>query len=214
MKWGVIGLKYRPVPCDYVPANAAPAPANPFAGVPPPPGAQRPSSPRFAAQDTSKTPTPSKDAEESQKPVALSLDFEPEVQAFAGPKVTKGSIVSGQIMNGWADSSWYAEEAGDIKGPSGDNALCKKIYPGGAVSFASDKQKFDNMMSMEFWVKTDNGIPDVNINLEGTQVELESFSAGADLINDSLLRCSITNREMAKNAIQDVDLVILCYGRT
>lgn len=169
MKWGVIGLKYRPVPCDYVPANAAPAPANPFAGVPPPPGAQRPSSPRFAAQDPSKTPTPSKDAEESQKPVALSLDFEPEVQAFAGPKVTKGSIVSGQIMNGWADSSWYAEEAGDIKGPSGDNALCKKIYPGGAVSFASDKQKFDNMMSMEFWVKTDNGIPDVNINLEGTQ---------------------------------------------
>ena len=170
MKWGVIGLKYRPVPCDYAPSNPAPAPANPFQGVPPPPGAQRPSTPRFVEQKVTEQPREYTDPQESLQPQPLSLNYEPEVQAFAGPKETKGSILSGQIMNGWADSSWYAQVSGEIVGPSGNNALCKKIYPGGAVAFYTSDHKFDTMMSMEFWVKTDNGIPDLNINLEGQQV--------------------------------------------
>lgn len=39
---GVIGLLYRPVPCNYTPAKPAPKPANPTPGVPPPAGAVHP----------------------------------------------------------------------------------------------------------------------------------------------------------------------------
>lgn len=35
-KWGVLGIQYRAVPCDYVPENPAPAIANPFPGEEPP----------------------------------------------------------------------------------------------------------------------------------------------------------------------------------
>eukprot|EP00887_Chlorella_sp_A99_P004291 scaffold15.g4291.t1 len=42
LKWGVIELLYRPVPCDYQPVKPAPKPANPTPGIPPPPGAQHP----------------------------------------------------------------------------------------------------------------------------------------------------------------------------
>jgi len=169
MKWGVIGLKYRPVSCDHQPANPAPVPQNPWGGVAPPAGASKPWPPRFVSTG-SRAPAPvvqdqQDDAEKALEPEAL----EPEVVAFAGPKVTKGSIISGQIMEGWSDSSWYSEAAGEIDGPSGQKALCKKIYPGGAVSFSASEAKFDTMMSMEFWVKTDQGVPDLNINLEGPQ---------------------------------------------
>ncbi|EFN56233.1 hypothetical protein CHLNCDRAFT_51898 [Chlorella variabilis] len=42
LKWGVIALKYRPVPCNYVPAKPAPKPAKVTPGIPPPRGAQHP----------------------------------------------------------------------------------------------------------------------------------------------------------------------------
>lgn len=41
-KWGVIGLQWRAVPCDYKPANPAPALAHPTPGQQPPKGTQRP----------------------------------------------------------------------------------------------------------------------------------------------------------------------------
>lgn len=37
-----IGLKYREVPCDYIPKNPAPPAQAPTPGIPPPPGAVRP----------------------------------------------------------------------------------------------------------------------------------------------------------------------------
>lgn len=41
-KWGVIGLKWRAVPCDYKPANPAPTLAHPTPGQQPPKGTQHP----------------------------------------------------------------------------------------------------------------------------------------------------------------------------
>lgn len=42
-RWGVIGLQYREVPCEYKPANEAPPAKDPTPGVAPPATAQRPS---------------------------------------------------------------------------------------------------------------------------------------------------------------------------
>lgn len=42
LKWGVIALQYRPVPCNYQPAKRAPKPAKVTPGIPPPSGAVRP----------------------------------------------------------------------------------------------------------------------------------------------------------------------------
>lgn len=41
-KWGVIGLQRHAVPCDYKPANPAPAPAHPTPGQKPPKGTEQP----------------------------------------------------------------------------------------------------------------------------------------------------------------------------
>lgn len=50
-KWGVIGLKYRPVPCDYVPAKIAPSPSDPFPVPDAPSGAYLPNSQTGACAD-------------------------------------------------------------------------------------------------------------------------------------------------------------------
>lgn len=41
-RWGVIGMRYRPVPCNYSPAVVAPSPASPSPGQAPPSGAKNP----------------------------------------------------------------------------------------------------------------------------------------------------------------------------
>lgn len=84
-KWGVIGVKYRQVPCTQLPANPAPAPANPFPGVPPPPGALRPTTPRFVGPSAFGTSSANV-----------------EVAQIGGIK----PIFEGTVLDGWMDASW------------------------------------------------------------------------------------------------------------
>lgn len=180
MKWGVIGLKYRPVSCDYVPAKEASDPQYPFQGVPPPAGASRPFPPRFASR--SSTPAPAnwqKNKEASQEDDAQSESYQikinkavldaPQIVAFSGSSDGHVGIYGGSFDKNWKDDSWSVSDEKGIKGPSGGNVLCKIIEPRGAIAIKTDINAFEGKVSMEFWVKTDQGTPDININLEGPQ---------------------------------------------
>lgn len=179
MKWGVIGLKYRPVSCDYVPAKEASAPGSPFPGVPPPPGVSKPWPPRFVERSSGSSTTPVVDrsqenqennesggggeAQTHEQPV-----FDPpEVVAFSGPKDDRVGIYGGAFADDWNDDSWGVSSGGRVKGPSGGRAICQEISSGGAISFKTQRGGFRDKVSLEFWIKTDEGTPDVNINIEG-----------------------------------------------
>eukprot|EP00210_Caulerpa_lentillifera_P002459 g2357.t1 len=176
MKWGVIGLKYRPVSCDFVPYKEAKAPPYPFQGVPPPPGATKPWPPRFLERKSgSGTTTPvinrsannndGKDNKNNKQPV---FDA-PEVMAFSGLTDNKEGIYGGAFTTDWNDESWGISQGGNVIGTSGGKAICKQVSSGGAIAFKTQKQGFKGKVSLEFWIKTDKGTPDININIEGPQ---------------------------------------------
>lgn len=60
-KMGVIGLRARPVPCDYKPEKVAPSLSNPTPGIPPPPGQTDPYAGK-GIKDTSGSPVTYSDA--------------------------------------------------------------------------------------------------------------------------------------------------------
>lgn len=142
---GVIGLKYRPVPCDYQPNNPAPKPENPFPGVLPPPGAQKPA----WIQSTEAS-------EGTNAPVATVSET---VQVFEG----------GGLDEKWRDESWNVEILDTQKGAFGGEAICREISPGGGIRLASDRGTFSGHVSLEIWVKSGGSIPNVDMELSGSR---------------------------------------------
>ncbi|GMH39983.1 hypothetical protein BSKO_07887 [Bryopsis sp. KO-2023] len=144
-KWGVIGIKYRQVPCTQTPANPAPAPANPFPGVPPPPGAVRPTKPRFAG------PSPVDGTNE-----------EADIPSIGGVE----RIFEGKAQKGWVETSWESKKVRTRK-TDPKTAACYKLESGGAFAVETTKPNFLGQVSLEFWVRTSDGVPDININIAG-----------------------------------------------
>lgn len=145
-KWGVIGVKYRQVPCTQLPANPAPAPANPFPGVPPPPGAVRPTKPRFVGPSAFGT-----------------TNEEVDVPQIGGIK----PIFEGAVLDGWMDASWKAKKKRSNSKGDPKTAACFTLKPGGAFAVKTSDPLFAGQVSLEFWVKTSVGVPDININIAG-----------------------------------------------
>lgn len=152
MRWGVIGIKYRPVPCTYTPPNVAPPPSNTFPGIPPPSGAIRPQGSQFPESTTSGLPA------NSGPGVALPLSL----PVIGGPR----QIFEGKVKDGWQDVSWFVQRAN--KDDDAANAsTCMRILPSGGFAFQSMDAKFSGQVFLEFWAKTDKSVPDVRINLAG-----------------------------------------------
>lgn len=133
-RWGVIGLQYREVPCDYKPANEAPPAKDPTPGVPPPSHATRPS--------------------------------------WATTVVTQSQDVSfsSGIQHGWWDKSYNVEKKESKKGPFEGDAMCAKIHPSGAVALGTFKGRFVGRVSLEAWVETQHGTPNLSVTVSGSQV--------------------------------------------
>lgn len=148
-KWGVIGLKYRPVPCDYVPANPAPPIAEPF----PPEYSRRPST----------------------RPWWLPRAGQSSADALPPGTTPPGSVPSelydGEIRSPFWEKSWNAQRVYGWAGPSGGEAFCANIAGSGALGFTSPGTLFDNHVSLEMWVRTQEGVPKLRFQLKGTQGE-------------------------------------------
>ncbi|GMH39372.1 hypothetical protein BSKO_07270 [Bryopsis sp. KO-2023] len=164
-KWGVIGLKYRPVPCDYEPSNPAPKPQHPHHGPPPP-------EPRPwwlpKKQNDQVHPTPSS----------------PRISPH--PKEPR-SLFHGGIQNGWFTKQWNAKKVPGWTGPSGGDAFCAQVYPHGAIGLESNGGDFWGRVSMELWFRTDDGVPDVKLQLAGYKecgmLELKDLQPTGDKVN-------------------------------
>lgn len=97
--------------------------------------------------------------------------------SWARTVVSKGEDVAfeGGFQNGWWDKSYNVGWTEPKLGPSGSAAKCAKVYPGGAVSFASFDGKFDGRVSIEAAVDTSNGTPDMSVTLVGSKVWWQIF---------------------------------------
>eukprot|EP01026_Neomeris_dumetosa_P037615 TRINITY_DN30494_c0_g1_i11.p2 TRINITY_DN30494_c0_g1~~TRINITY_DN30494_c0_g1_i11.p2 ORF type:complete len:261 (+),score=32.57 TRINITY_DN30494_c0_g1_i11:162-944(+) len=140
-KWGVIGLQYRRVSCDYQPDKPAPALAQPFVGIPPPTPDTCPTN-QWAQIDSRST-------EQIQQ----------SIQA--------GLVYTDSLQNYWQFSNWNAE-AYEIPGNgiNGGTAVCGRLFPGGAISFLAPQGALANWVSLEFFIKGDgNTIPNIDVNL-------------------------------------------------
>eukprot|EP01025_Chloroclados_australasicus_P032926 TRINITY_DN3344_c1_g1_i1.p1 TRINITY_DN3344_c1_g1~~TRINITY_DN3344_c1_g1_i1.p1 ORF type:complete len:430 (-),score=47.91 TRINITY_DN3344_c1_g1_i1:1535-2668(-) len=138
-KWGVIGLKYREVPCDHKPEKQAPAPVTPFPGMPVPEGVTC--------------------TGDDQQAVAQNV-----IVTVSGSVYANGIQEYWQFVNQAAEVYEYPEA-----GVKGGSAVCGRIFPGGAVSFLGPKNIFDKKTSLEFWIKgaQEGVIPAIDVNLGG-----------------------------------------------
>uniref|UniRef100_A0A383VYW9 Expansin-like EG45 domain-containing protein n=1 Tax=Tetradesmus obliquus TaxID=3088 RepID=A0A383VYW9_TETOB len=147
-KWGVIGIKYRRVPCDYQPQNVAPAVSNasPF-----------PSEAKWG-QDRPRRDWPEYTGQRDS-------DF-----------IFDNSLDNNwwdASWNTWLQSPKDAKESGMRKG----QALCANIKSQGALALKTNSGAFQNKYKLEFWVYvgvsgwegTSATVPDIKISLRGTK---------------------------------------------
>lgn len=123
LKWGVMAMQYRKVPCDYVPAVPAARLSNPSPGDPPYPPANAVKGVRDWAPFTS--------------PAVVSVPV----------------FKWGYLQAGWFDSSWKASFGQGRMGIDGAASTCATIYEGGALRWsAPNSGLFTNHISIEFWI--------------------------------------------------------------
>ncbi|PNH07993.1 Expansin-A1 [Tetrabaena socialis] len=127
-KWGVIPLRYRPVPCDYKPGRQAKPIAHPSPGDSPPQGASRIARdwPEFMQDTTLK---------------ALSL-YEDGYASGVSDASTK---------------TWIQSQADSARsGAAGSAAVCGKVPIGGILAFRGWNGMFDKRKLVEFWLYVGN----------------------------------------------------------
>lgn len=84
--------------------------------------------------------------------------------------VTPKSIYSGGVDSKWYTKQWNSKRVYGWKGPSGEDAYCAQLYGYGAFGFESFGGDFSNRVSMEIWIRTADGVPDLRLQLSGHKV--------------------------------------------
>eukprot|EP01025_Chloroclados_australasicus_P038270 TRINITY_DN392_c0_g1_i1.p2 TRINITY_DN392_c0_g1~~TRINITY_DN392_c0_g1_i1.p2 ORF type:complete len:406 (-),score=57.98 TRINITY_DN392_c0_g1_i1:1727-2944(-) len=165
-RWGVIGLKYRQVPCDFQPSNPAPVPPEgPFWGEEPEAYGQTCPKHQFPIRGASAATS-----EASIFATESSAQDEAASVVNAAPQEAKTTTLYGENGEGtFALSNWNAE-VWEIPGAgvNGGHGVCGKVYPGGAISLQGAPGSFDGHMMVEFWTKTDEGVANAAINIQGS----------------------------------------------
>eukprot|EP01023_Acetabularia_acetabulum_P058773 TRINITY_DN698_c0_g2_i1.p1 TRINITY_DN698_c0_g2~~TRINITY_DN698_c0_g2_i1.p1 ORF type:complete len:381 (-),score=77.62 TRINITY_DN698_c0_g2_i1:467-1609(-) len=142
-KWGVIGLKYRQVPCDVAVDKPALPAVTPFPGLPAPEGETCPKGQWESMSQTNVV-----------QPI---VDY-------------SGLVYADGIQGLWQFVNWNAEvfEIPQV-GIRAGTAICGRLFPGGAISFAGPQGIFGGQVSLEFWMKgaQEQVIPDIDVNIGG-----------------------------------------------
>lgn len=97
-------------------------------------------------------------------------------------------IFSGGVQSNWNTKQWNARRTYGWKGPSGGDAFCGEVDAYGAIGLESHGGDFSNKVSMEIWIWTRDGVPDVKLQLLGHKV---STLSTPEVINSgmSILMC-------------------------
>jgi len=66
-------------------------------------------------------------------------------------------------LTNWNSEVWEIPGAG----LNGGHGICGKVYSGGAISLQGEAGSFDGHMMVEFWTKTDEGVANAAINIQG-----------------------------------------------
>lgn len=162
LRWGVIALKYRPVPCDHEPAKKAIAPVV-SPGEAPPPGAKRPA---WLTSTNGATP-------EHQKSAAKAMWFgestqKSEVQVLGG----------GSVGSSWSIGDWHSQDTQEHGGAFGGLGTCRTLYPGGGIKLtSSERGMFNGHTSLELYLRGVYGPADVSFALVGHQGTCEYIKA-------------------------------------
>eukprot|EP01025_Chloroclados_australasicus_P038218 TRINITY_DN391_c0_g1_i2.p1 TRINITY_DN391_c0_g1~~TRINITY_DN391_c0_g1_i2.p1 ORF type:complete len:394 (-),score=45.76 TRINITY_DN391_c0_g1_i2:1786-2967(-) len=155
-RWGVIGLKYREVPCDFKPAKVAPPPPEgPFWGESPEAYGQSCPKHNFPVYGQTATVAATEAAATTTTP-------EPQEQKTT---TLYGDNGEGSFtLSNWNAEVWEIEGAG----LNGGHGICGKVYPGGAISMKGDSGSFNGHMMVEFWTRTEDGLANAAINIQGS----------------------------------------------
>eukprot|EP01023_Acetabularia_acetabulum_P025053 TRINITY_DN2403_c0_g1_i1.p2 TRINITY_DN2403_c0_g1~~TRINITY_DN2403_c0_g1_i1.p2 ORF type:complete len:392 (-),score=82.38 TRINITY_DN2403_c0_g1_i1:2119-3294(-) len=155
-RWGVIGLKYREVPCDFQPAKVAP---------PPPEGPFWGEAPEAYGQSCPKYNFPVRGSTVSTEASATT------VSALANPQAPQGTptVLYGENGEGTFQLSNWNAEVWEVPGAglNGGHGICGKVNPGGAISLQGGAGSFNGHMMVEFWTRTDEGVANAAINIQG-----------------------------------------------
>lgn len=81
-------------------------------------------------------------------------------------------IYAGGFQNNWSAKQWNARRTYGWKGPSGNDAFCAEVTAYGAMGFESHGGDFTHKVSMEMWIRTEDGVPDVKLQLLGNKVSI------------------------------------------
>eukprot|EP01025_Chloroclados_australasicus_P038219 TRINITY_DN391_c0_g2_i1.p1 TRINITY_DN391_c0_g2~~TRINITY_DN391_c0_g2_i1.p1 ORF type:complete len:427 (-),score=42.61 TRINITY_DN391_c0_g2_i1:1719-2912(-) len=160
-RWGVIGLKYRQVACDYQPSKVAQVPPEgPFWGEEPEAYGQ--SCPKYNFPVYGQTPT--------FTPVTANDETAATGTTPTTTYEQKETTLYGENGEGtFALSNWNAD-VWEIPGAgvNGGHGICGKVYPGGAISLQGARGSFNDHMMVEFWTRTDEGVANAAINIQGS----------------------------------------------
>ncbi|KAL3137553.1 hypothetical protein ABBQ38_004834 [Trebouxia sp. C0009 RCD-2024] len=157
-KWGVIGLQWRAVPCDYMPANPAPAPAHPTPGHKPPKGTERPP-PGYWNKPRSQWP-------------GQSGSLESDVDASMR---MPGAIYNQTLVNNWTIQGYNTILYPNASAPGVAelNTQCAIIAPNSSFTFTAPGPGFFlGKLSIAFWAQYAMTAEDLQLTLAASDPTL------------------------------------------
>eukprot|EP01026_Neomeris_dumetosa_P055859 TRINITY_DN5093_c0_g1_i1.p2 TRINITY_DN5093_c0_g1~~TRINITY_DN5093_c0_g1_i1.p2 ORF type:complete len:481 (-),score=36.76 TRINITY_DN5093_c0_g1_i1:2346-3788(-) len=192
-KWGVIGLQYRQVACDYQPNREAPEPEQIYDPSPIPQNQACPTG-NFPLRKNWKQIQYKYRNLYSQKGQYFSneaaitweeyndwynKDYDNQgydndkggysTQADAlkiDPKPTADVVFRDGITTQWKTETFHTELSQKSgQGLEGGDSICGVIKSGGIFDFTGPAGSLSQKMSLELWVKSDNGTPDLDVNI-------------------------------------------------
>eukprot|EP01025_Chloroclados_australasicus_P008912 TRINITY_DN1330_c1_g1_i2.p1 TRINITY_DN1330_c1_g1~~TRINITY_DN1330_c1_g1_i2.p1 ORF type:complete len:380 (-),score=33.30 TRINITY_DN1330_c1_g1_i2:1662-2801(-) len=150
-RWGVVGLRYRQVPCDYVPYKPAP---------PPPQGPYWGEGPEYYMESCPKFAFPYRGGMIDEM-VSVGA-----VQLAAQNKQKQFLVLQGENGVGNFELSYWNTEIYETS-ENGRTAICGKVNPGGSISISGNPGSFSGHMAVQFWNKASRELPNAALNIQG-----------------------------------------------
>eukprot|EP01025_Chloroclados_australasicus_P002929 TRINITY_DN1066_c1_g1_i1.p1 TRINITY_DN1066_c1_g1~~TRINITY_DN1066_c1_g1_i1.p1 ORF type:complete len:428 (-),score=55.08 TRINITY_DN1066_c1_g1_i1:887-2170(-) len=193
-KWGVIGLQYREVSCDYQPEKVAPAPANIFDPAPIPQGEVCPkgnfnlrpnwqciqyeyrqiyaNKGMYFGNEGALTEEEYNNQCQGDGSLSVPEDQGKTQQYYQGsglaldPKPTSEVLFRDGITSQWKTQAFHTELAQKFgQGIQGGDSLCGTVQSGGVFEFTGPAGVLEHKISLEVWVKSESGTPDIDVNI-------------------------------------------------
>eukprot|EP01025_Chloroclados_australasicus_P040130 TRINITY_DN417_c1_g1_i2.p1 TRINITY_DN417_c1_g1~~TRINITY_DN417_c1_g1_i2.p1 ORF type:complete len:417 (-),score=44.25 TRINITY_DN417_c1_g1_i2:1251-2501(-) len=178
-RWGVIGLNYREVPCDYQPSKVAPEPVNTTECTPVLEGTSCPKNRFPLKQNWELIHMMYKKRFQAAgiMPFQSAGDFEERVFAQLSGSMPENRVVEQQIFEDDFSDGWYTYSNGvytyedTTNGLNGSVAICGTWTAKSALYLTTPTGALNGKGALEFWVDTSSSsVPQFDIALGGNDV--------------------------------------------